>query len=468
MAGRVVVEQRDIRPDGAATGIGRMTCRRISPRHNLMFSWPNLIGVALFVSVACAFYISPVNYLSDSGFSLLMDEALIHKWTPDMIEFQVPRGHGGVFINEGYPWNVKIIKGRLLYVYPWGSSLLSLPAVALFNAVGFKIAPHRTGYQYNWYNELRMQVLIATGVCALTIWVVYLAAIRYLPLGWSLAIALGTAFGTPIWSSASRSLWPQTWAVLLMMVGMWILLRGSDLPFVLGSVLAWSCLVRPTMIPQVAAATVYILFSYDHRFVLRYIGGTLCSLTPICTMMLFFTGGLFSVAYPGVLFDFPRQFGLRLYGVLFSPSRGLLIFSPFISVALYLVIRYWRVLPERRLATLGLVNIGMYIIVLSSYLAWWGGNSYGPRLMLEVVPWFVLLAILGVMSFVKDPHLSVRWRLTTTSIAGLTLALSIVANAPGALFQNSINWKPYDEDHLDVLWDWHDPQFLCWIQGLQN
>jgi hypothetical protein len=75
----------------------------------------------LFSSVACVFYICPVHYLSDSAFSLLMDEALIHKWTPNMIDHQVPRGHGDVFVNDGYPWQIKIIRGRLLYVYPWGS-----------------------------------------------------------------------------------------------------------------------------------------------------------------------------------------------------------------------------------------------------------------------------------------------------------------------------------------------------------
>jgi hypothetical protein len=467
MAGRVLAEQRDI-PSCSPPGMQAISTSKNRLRQGLIYSWPNLIGVVLLAAVACAFYISPVNYLSDSGFSLLMDEALIHKSTPDMIEFQVPHGHGGVFINDGYPWNIMIIKGRLLYVYPWGSSLLSLPAVALFNAFGFQIASHLTGYQYNWRHELRMQVLIATGVCSLTVWVVYLAAVRYLPLVWSLAIALATAFGTPIWSSASRSLWPQTWAVLLMMIGVWLLLRGSKLPFLLGTVLAWSCLVRPTMIPQVAATTGYILIGYDRRFLLRYIAGSLCSLIPVCTMMLFFTGGLFSVAYPGVLFDFPHQFCSRLYWVVFSPSRGFLVFSPFIAVALYLVIRYWRVLAERRLAILGLLNIGTYIIILSSYLAWWGGNSYGPRLMLEVVPWFVLLAILGVRSLLEDRRLSIGRRLATISIAALTLAIGIGANAPGALVQNSINWKSYDEDHLDVLWDWHDPQFLCWVQRLQN
>jgi hypothetical protein len=75
-------------------------------RIHLTFTYTSLglIGVVLFLSVACAFYISPVHYIEDSSFSLLMDEALIHEWTPNMISYQVPRGHGGIFINDGYPF----------------------------------------------------------------------------------------------------------------------------------------------------------------------------------------------------------------------------------------------------------------------------------------------------------------------------------------------------------------------------
>jgi len=135
--------------------------RRLQIQLSFTNPWPGTIGIVLLLSVACAFYICPVHYLSDGGFSLLMDEAIIHEWTPDMITYQAPRGHGRIYINDGYPWNIKIIKGRLLYVYPWGSSLLSLPVVALFNAAGFRVAPH---HKYNGYNELRMQAIIATGL----------------------------------------------------------------------------------------------------------------------------------------------------------------------------------------------------------------------------------------------------------------------------------------------------------------
>jgi hypothetical protein len=422
----------------------------------------------LLLFVACAFYLSPVHYIADSSYSLLMDEALIHKWTPNMIAYQVPRGHGVAFINDGYSYQIKIIKGRLLYVYPWGSSLLSLPAVLLFNADGFKIAPHRSGYKYSWYNELRMQTIITTGVCAVMIWVIYEAAGCFLPLPWSLAIALGAAFGTSIWSSASRSLWPQTWAVLLITVAIWILLSGSIMPFLLGTVLAWSCLVRPQVILQVVAITGYVLVRYDRRFLFRYVIGGACWAIPVCTMMWFFTGGFFSSAYSLGMLDFPHDFFRRLYAELLSPSRGFLVFSPVVLVAVFLTIRYWKTLPERRLAILALVVIAMHLALLSSFINWWGGMSYGPRLMLEAVPWVVLLAILGFSSFVQDHSLSLAPRSITISIAALALAISIATNAPGALLLNSGVWRPYDPDHPELLLDWHDPQFLCWIQRLQN
>lgn len=422
-----------------------------------------LIGIALFVAVGWAFYVSPVHYLMDGSYSLLMDEALIHEWTPDMMHFQVPRRHGASSVNDGYPWSIRIIKGRLLYVYPWGSPLLSLPAVALFNADGFKIAPHRTNYKYDWYHELRMQVLISTGLCALTVWLVFVAAGHYMPITWSVAVALAAAFGTAIWSTASRSLWPQTWAVLLIMIAVWILLSGPIRPFLLGTVLAWSCLARPTVIPEVAIITIYLLFSGKHRLLPHYIAGGLVSAVPICAMMHFYTGGLFSAYYSVGMLDFPHDFLERLYGVLFSPSRGLFIFSPVTLVALYLIVRYWKHCSSRGLAVLALTIIGLHLTIVSSWVEWWGGPSYGPRLQLELVPWFVLLAILGIRSFLEIDGLNRRRRLMTTSAAVLAVLLSIITNAPGALAHNALGWRSYDSGDIQALWDWHDPQFLCWL-----
>jgi hypothetical protein len=465
MTPSIAIEHTALEPGRAIPSMRSATRRRIQITPGFADSRRGVIGVVLLLSVASIFYICPVHYLSDGGFSLLMDEAIIHEWTPNMLTYQVPRGHGGLFINDGYPWNIKVINGRLLYVYPWGSPLLSLPAVAIFNAAGFRVAPH---HKYNGYNELRMQAIIAAGLCAITIWVIFQTAGCLLPLWWSLAIALGAAFGTSIWSSASRTLWPQTWDVLLITIGIWILLSGSIRPFLLGTVLAWACLVRPQVIPDVAAITVYVLVRYERWFLWRYAAAGALWTVPVSATMWFFTGGFFSAYYSAELLDFPHQFWERLYGVLFSPSRGLIVFSPIALVPIYLTIRYWKVLPERHLAIVASVIVGMHLVILSSWFMWWGGGSYGPRMLLETVPWFVLLAIFGVRAFLEDNLLSVRRRLVMGSVAAIVLAVSMAMNAPGALAANSISWRHLDHQHLGALWDWHDPQFLCWIKRLQK
>jgi hypothetical protein len=152
---------------------------------------------------------------------------------------------------------------------------------------------------------------------------------------------------------------------------------------------------------------------------------------------------------------------------LLSPSRGFLIFSPVALVPVYLTVRYWKVLSNRRLGLLAFIIIGIHLAMLSSYAIWWAGDSYGPRYLVEAVPWFVLLAILGVKSFLEDRRLSLAPRSMTILIAALALAVSIATNAPGALVRNSIGWRRIDPQ-LHVFWDWHDPQFLSWLRPAQN
>src|ERR1022692_100646 len=103
-----------------------------------------LIALLIVLTSGCAFYLSPVHYVSDSAFSLLMDEAILHYGTPNMIPYEVPRGPKGdpSFNGNGYLWPIDKVKGRLLYKYSWGSALLSLPVVAAFNQLGFTVAPN--------------------------------------------------------------------------------------------------------------------------------------------------------------------------------------------------------------------------------------------------------------------------------------------------------------------------------------
>jgi hypothetical protein len=76
-------------------------------------------------------------------------------------------------------------------------------------------------------------------------------------------------------------------------------------------------------------------------------------------------------------------------GTLFSPNRGLFIFSPWIALALGVAVVpavARRLASERPVAWL-LAALLPYFLVLSKYSVWWGGQCFRPRYWTDVIPW---------------------------------------------------------------------------------
>ena len=433
-------------------------------RSIMMVNRRPLIGLLLFLFVACVYYVSPVHYLSDSSYSLLMDEAILQHGTPNMLPYRVERGQGVAFPKHGYLYTIDIVRGRLLYILPWGSSLLSLPSVAISDALGFKAAPDGI---YDANNERKMQATLAAIVCAACVYVLYTTATAFLSCGWSVVIALSAAFGTPLWSSASRSLWPQTWYLLLITLVIWVITRDRIRPVLLGTLLAWACFTRPQALPIAIVVSVYVLIDCEPAVFPSYIVTGSVWAAAFCGTMRFFFGHLLPPTYQESMAGIEFWHGLtpRISGLLLSPSRGLFIFVPVILFPLYLTVRYWLVLPRRRLALLALVVIALHVIVTGSWGVWWGGWSYGPRLLMETIPWFVLLSIVGVRAFVDDPQLGRHERSAVLSAVMLLLTVSVAMNAVGALsLPATMVWNA-EPSISERVWDWRHPQFLSWVQA---
>src|SRR6185295_10995456 len=87
-----------------------------------------------------------------------------------------------------------------------------------------------------------------------------------------LVLAVGAALGTQVWSTASRALWSDTWAILLLGITIYLLLadavgRRRLNPFLLATLLAWTYFVRPTNSISVAAVSLYIFLERRDQFV---------------------------------------------------------------------------------------------------------------------------------------------------------------------------------------------------------
>jgi hypothetical protein len=156
-----------------------------------------------------------------------------------------------------------------------------------------------------------------------------------------------------------------------------------------------------------------------------------------------------------------------LAGVLLSPSRGLLVYVPVLLWIGWALLRYRRHLPLRRLIPVALATIAAHVLANASWSVWWGGYSYGPRLMTCLVPWFALLgmAALYARREAAAAYSGPGWRVRLEAACGLALLLlSIGMHGAGALCVDVTLWNALPvsiEQQRQRLWDWRQAQFLA-------
>jgi hypothetical protein len=146
-----------------------------------------------------------------------------------------------------------------------------------------------------------------------------------------------------------------------------------------------------------------------------------------------------------------------LPGTLVSPSRGLLVFCPWVVPAVA-----WGAFGARRRlgpAAWAVAGLVPHLVLLSVYPVWWAGHSFGPRYWTEAMPLFgLLLAVAAVEA---------RTRLRPIVLA-LAAAWAIGIQAIGATcYPSDWNIAPsdIDRDH-PRLWDWRDTELSrCLKQG---
>lgn len=101
---------------------------------------------------------------------------------------------------------------------------------------------------------------------------------------------------------------------------------------------------------------------------------------------------------------FNHPLGSGLWGLLFSPGRGLFLYAPAIVVALVALRAAWRRWP-----VLALVPLGCLVLRLLFYARWWswhGGWGWGPRFLVAVMP---ALAV-GFVEVVRTFASWSRWK----------------------------------------------------------
>jgi len=257
-------------------------------------------------------------------------------------------------------------------------------------------------------------------------------------------------------------MWGHTWQITLGMALVYLLassvLRGASIrPALSATLLAWMYFVRPTGAVAVIVVGAYVLF-YRRADLMVFAATGIAWLLAWIAYNLRIFGTVLPFYYTTQAWNLggtPRA----ICGNIFSPTGGLLIFSPIFAVAIYWVIRYWDRMPARPLATVSLLAISGIMLSVAAHADWWGGACYGPRYMTDALPWLILLAILGISS-IPAPRRTLRS--PSIAVATFALILSIGINCVGAWSWTAADWN-FRAPHPAKL-DWRELQFLApWV-----
>jgi hypothetical protein len=151
------------------------------------------------------------------------------------------------------------------------------------------------------------------------------------------------------------------------------------------------------------------------------------------------------------------SFAEGLLGVLLSPSRGLFVYSPILAFpAVGLIL--WLARLRGGLLAYAAVVTAVGIGTISTFPVWWGGHSFGPRLLADIVPALVQgLVPIWPAVWRSRPG---RWLVLTA------FTVSVLVEAVGAfnydpLLRQEWNTSTRNVDQArDRLWDWRDPQLF--------
>ncbi len=388
-----------------------------------------------------------------------------------VIPFAVLRGDG--FTLDRYrglwPWASQAYyladrRGHLVSRFPIGPGTIAVPFVAPQLWVLDVVEPQ-------WEADpVRAMLLIrrmskhaAAAITALT-GVAIDRALLTLGLGpYALPATLIATLGSNLWMTASQSLWqhgPATFAfattVALLLpapTGRWrLVLAGGTaalIPFARPGVGFWSVLIGCWVVGHHRRRAGWffllppLILAPLLAWNLWYFGHPLGGYHELMQMV-----GNRSHRVEGY---WDANFREALPGTLFSPSRGLFVFAPWVPLALLTLPALWPRLRRWPLVRVLLLGMPMLLLLTLTQSTWWGGWSFGPRLWTDVMPVFAI--VLGFALAWARERVPVYF--AALLAAG---ALAIAIQTLGAFtFPSTFNYAPNNVDrHHERLWSWRD------------
>ncbi|MDP2166808.1 MAG: hypothetical protein Q8J64_00575 [Thermodesulfovibrionales bacterium] len=389
------------------------------------------------------------NTDSDPAGSLHLSQLLIQHQTLRFDDHLLGM-QGGLHIKEA-------ANGHYYYYFPIGTSLFSAPLVCAANMLGEDM----------FQSDYKTQIAIAALLCAAVYLIIYATLRCYLAPWPSFAVSTVSFLGSSLMSTMGTALWSLNFTTLFTGIGLYMLaLHDSGKtktvnPYLLGAVLFSAYLCRPTASVFAACVVVYVFLR--QRSAAYRLSAALSLLFVLFAVFSLFEYGKILPDYysPGRLET--GAFWTALYGNLLSPARGILIFSPFLVPVFFGAIVYFRELRSQGMFYLVSVWFVLHLATVSNFPHWWGGWSYGSRLLADALPGLILLTALlwrGISGAAAKKWITVA----CAAVFFVLGAAGIFINTAQGLYNPYAgqwwNTFPNINEHTERLFDWRYPQFL--------
>jgi hypothetical protein len=401
-----------------------------------------LISALLFV-VPFLVYIQGFRYCAsgDTVGNELLPLSLIREGNFDYNEF-CPSGDAE---EPGYVF--KWVNGSLVNICPVVTGMMNVPVFFAADLAGInieeKILP---------LNKVTMSLIAAISVVLMF----HILLRRKFSILLSSLMAVVFAFGTLVWSVTSRGTWQHGPSILFLCAGMFLFSSENRKVFAwAGFFFALMCVNRPVNGLIVLPFYAYSFFHRRKDFLVL----VLTSLLPLAFLAWYsleYWGSLLSLGQ-GQSGKFTSDPLLGIPGLLISPARGLLVFTPvFIFSILYMV---RDVFARGGNILYRYLSAGFFLTLIAYTIweRWYAGHCFGYRYLSEYIPVMVLFLAEGWNRYVKP-------KICTRVLFAVLFILSLYFNFLGAFIyplQQGFNTTPNNIDYNpDRLWQIRDTELL--------
>ena len=401
------------------------------------------------------------NYASSSIINLECDQIKPENVKPelDICRYPMTRIQLEVNFKKIYAATMHKKHEHLYYYFPIGSSISSIPFV-LF---GVKIFDAN---MENAEQDSKYQKIIAAVVSALIFITLVSIAKNYLNNFFSIGVAIVFWLGTSFSSTLGQALWMQNFATLYTLLAIYLMLKivkfnKNSYWILLGFILFMAYLTRPTL-SLLSIAVISYIFCKSKKVV---------SIKTACLVGIFL--GIFILfsfyEFQQILPDYymPKRFhgqhfGEAFFGHLFSPARGLFSFSPFLILFFLNPHALYSIFLKNKSLICILSWCFIHLIIISRFHLWWGGHSYGSRLIIDILPALYLIFV----TLFSEILLQKKWLNYRFNILFLiiTVPVSVYFNTIQGLYNQYSgtiwNNEPDIDAYPEYLFNWKYPQFL--------